>query len=60
VTPPLPPSPPSLTFTKNHAIGTCVSNIIPGNPGPNNNIPALPMDPSAPYGMVIPHWSKLQ
>jgi hypothetical protein len=63
-TPPTPTTPAFATLTvaslaKNHSIGDCVSNMIPGNPGPQN-IPALPMDPSAPYGMVIPYWSKVQ
>jgi len=46
------------SFQKNHAIGTKVTNFIPGNPGPQNF--ALPMDDTSPYRMVVPHWSKVQ
>lgn len=45
------------SLAKDHRIGTCVSNIVPGNPGPQN-IP-LPTDDFSPFRTVIPHWSRM-
>ena len=43
-----------LKFT--HAIGECVSNIVPGNPGPQ---PGFDVSNTAQYGAVVQHWSRV-
>jgi hypothetical protein len=40
----------------NHGPGESVSNILPGNPGPQTNFDVT----QAPYTYVVPFWSKLQ
>jgi hypothetical protein len=42
-------------LTRNHAVGECVSNIVPGNPGPQ-----LGFDVNFDrYKAVVPHWSRI-
>jgi hypothetical protein len=36
-----------------HAAGTCVSNVRPGNPGPQPSFDRL-TSPNSPYGAVVP------
>ena len=62
--PPAPPAAPGpgiaiLTITPlkfTHAIGECVSNIVPGNPGPQ---PGFDVANTAQYGGIIQHWSRV-
>jgi hypothetical protein len=43
-----------LSFT--HHVGDCVSNVVPGNPGPQPNFdPRLPQ-----YQSVVPFWVRLR
>ena len=57
---PLPPPYATLTVARdalqrNHAVGECVSNIVPGNPGPQ-----LGFDVNFDrYKAVVPHWSRI-
>jgi hypothetical protein len=54
----------SPTLTKNHAIGECVSNVRPGNPGPQWGYPSTGPDPnfdvdSPMYQPIVPHYSRI-
>jgi hypothetical protein len=63
---PMPPSPPATTgvtlLTLSAALkyphwpGESVSNVIPGNPGPQSSFNYL----QTPYSYVVPFWSRLQ
>jgi hypothetical protein len=46
----------STALQFNHGPGESVSNILPGNPGPQTTFDVT----QAPYNYVVPFWSKLQ